>query len=307
MVAVDVLSGGMQLKSVNTCHNIVTARWLFSFCQQSAFRQNSISFVLVQLLPGAVLFSFVIWIEEYENCIKIGRTMWFVLFLCYSEVINMQQNKKGEGSRLGNNFWDGLALSTHPPVQLVLHPIFFWVLKSDHLWSSGDVTVQGRNCTVEKWGRGSRGAQRAKRDTHAMAPLVLVRPLGVRGALAAAHALLQVTGAQVLGGGHFEGRGLLWLHKATLSDSGRTATHHRQLTKRPATTNEGPITKIATLLVLFLVWSNFKSKYGCYHGELLFTFPAKCCPEYLVVSYSAGGFFEKSSFWLLKRMWNGVY
>ena len=42
-----------------------------------------------------------------------------------------------------------------------------------------------------------------------MAPLVLVRPLGVRGALAAAHALLQVTGAQVLGGGHFEGRGLL--------------------------------------------------------------------------------------------------
>ena len=45
--------------------------------------------------------------------------------------------------------------------------------------------------------------------THTMAGLVLVSPLVVRGALAAAHALLQVTGAQVLGGGHFEGRGLL--------------------------------------------------------------------------------------------------
>ena len=77
--------------------------------------------------------------------------MWFVLFLCYSEVLNMQQNKKkGNESRLGNTLWDGLALSTRPPVQLVLHPIFSQGLKSDHLWSSGDVTVQDRNCTVEK-------------------------------------------------------------------------------------------------------------------------------------------------------------
>ena len=54
---------------------------------------------------------------------------------------------------------------------------------------------------------GDHGGQRWLDDswaTHAMAGLVLVSPLGVLGALAAAHALLQLTGHFA-----FNGRGLL--------------------------------------------------------------------------------------------------
>ena len=90
---------------------------------------------------------------------------------------------------------------------------------------------------IEALAAGDQGGQRWLEDdswaTHAMACLVLVSPLGVRGALAAAHALLQFTG------GHFafNGPALLWLPPATLLDSGTTSTHRRQLTKRPSTRN----------------------------------------------------------------------
>ena len=94
------------------------------------------------------------------------------------------------------------------------------------VWSSTGTSFSPRGETKILWyealAAGDHGGQRWLDDswaTHAMAGLVLVSPLGVWGALAAAHALLQLTGHFA-----FNGRGLLWLPPATLLDSGTSGT-----------------------------------------------------------------------------------
>ena len=122
------------------------------------------------------------------------------------------------------------------------HPILGSLFK--HLQLGTETSFRSRGVTKNswvtptEWSLGCRRPRRAKVvlddswSTHAMAGLVLVSPLGVWGALAAAHALLQLTAT-----GHFafDEPALLWLPPATLLDSGSSATHHRQLTKRPST------------------------------------------------------------------------